>query len=190
MTMSAERMQAEGTRDPYGWRAATVRVLANALLVLLLFEVVSIVEAVVTVVGGAILPVPLPELLPMLAVFLLVRWLFLLPGLVLALLALDYVARRAAHPRVVVGLVALLPAAVWEMTRSPSDFPSEEAVILAVTALLFAFLARLPPGIPGHGGDDSAGVDTARGQPDSAVADPATSPRERTPDPGSAPDRP
>lgn len=39
--MSKPLARAATDPDPYGWRAATVRVLANALLVLLAFEVVS-----------------------------------------------------------------------------------------------------------------------------------------------------
>jgi hypothetical protein len=188
--MSAQQVQHERSRDPYGWRAVTVRVLANALLVLLAFEVVSVVEALATVIAGAILPVPLAELLPLLAVFLLARWIFVLPGLLLVLVGLDYVARRAWHPRVIVALVALAPSVLWEMTKSPGDFPSEQAVILAGTGVLVALVARLPPPVPPRESEDPGGTGPRRSDRGSAVAGGATSPRGHTPDPGTAPDRP
>ena len=33
---------------------------------------------------------------------------------------------------------------LWELTKSPGGFPSEQGAVLGVTAVLFAILARLP----------------------------------------------
>ncbi len=41
--MSKKLIRAAAHRDPFGWRAGTVRVLANALLVLVAYELMSMV---------------------------------------------------------------------------------------------------------------------------------------------------
>ena len=33
---------------------------------------------------------------------------------------------------------------LWELTKSPGDFPSEQGAVLGVTAVLVAALVRLP----------------------------------------------
>ena len=82
--MSNQLVGAATDPDPYGRRAGAVRVLANALLVLLAFEVVSlVVGAAQMIVTGATPPLPPIHLVLLVAAFLLVRWLFVLPVLVL-----------------------------------------------------------------------------------------------------------
>ncbi len=126
------------------WRAGTVRVLANALLVLLAFEAVSIgATAAQVIVMGATEPLPLVELLPLLAVFVLVRWIFVLPGLVAVLVGIEQVARRAPYARGLTAIVAFAPMALWELSNGPGGL-SVQGAILEVTAVLFAVLARLP----------------------------------------------
>lgn len=142
--MLDQPVHAATRRDPYGWRAATVRVLANAVLVLLVFEVVSFVAATVATVAGTSGPMTPAEWVPVLAVFLLVRWAFVLPGLLPVLVGIDWIARRVPHARVLTGIVALAPMIAWELTKSPGGFPSEQGAILGVTAVVFAALARLP----------------------------------------------
>jgi hypothetical protein len=135
-------------RDPYGWRAGTVRVLANALLVLLAFEVVSLVVGVAQmIVTGPPPPMTPVELVLVLAAFVLVRWIFVLPGLLLVLVGLEYVARRVPHARVLTAIVAFAPMVWWELTQSSGGF-SGQGALLGVTALLFAVLARLPARFP------------------------------------------
>ncbi|HVA85484.1 MAG TPA: hypothetical protein VNF73_04085, partial [Candidatus Saccharimonadales bacterium] len=121
--------------------------LANALLVLLAFEVVSMAAGTAQmIVTGATVPVTPVEPVPLVVVvagFLLVRWIFVLPGLVPVLVGLEYVARRAPHARVLTAIVAFAPMVWWELSQSPGGFSAQGAV-LGVTAVLFAVLARLP----------------------------------------------
>jgi len=102
--------------DPDGWRAGIVRVLANALLVLLAFEIVSVsAAAAYLIVAGAPIPETPVEGVPLLVVvagFLLVRWIYVLPGLLPVLVGLEYVARRAPHARVLTAIVAFAPMAL------------------------------------------------------------------------------
>ena len=77
------------------------------------------------------------------AVFLLVRWIFVLPGLVPVLVGLEYLARRAPHARVLTAIVAFVPMVWWELSQSSGGLSAQGAV-LGVTAVLFAVLARLP----------------------------------------------
>ena len=146
-------------RDPNGWRAGTVRVLANALLVLLAYEMVSMGTAAAQVIITGWTPPETPvEGMPFVlfaAVFLLVRWIYVLPGLLLVLVGLEYIARRAPHARVLTALVAFGPMVVWELLlKSPGDFPSGQGAILGVTAVLFSLLARLPARFPGRSMQD------------------------------------
>ncbi len=133
--------------DHHGWRAGTVRVVANALLVLLAYEVVSIVAGAAQVIVTGWTPPETPvegvPLLVVVAVFLLVRWIYVLPGLLPVLLGLEYVARRAPHARVLTAIVAFAPMVLWELTQSSGD-TSWQGAVLGVTAVLFAILARLP----------------------------------------------
>ena len=76
--------------------------------------------------------------------FLLVRWIFVLPGLLAVLVGIEYVARRVPHARVLTAIVAFAPMALWELTNSPGPFPSDQGAVLGLTAVLFAVLARLP----------------------------------------------
>ena len=99
--------------DPHGWRAGIVRVFANALLVLLV------------------------------ATFLMVRWIYVLPALLPVLVGIEYVARRTPHARLLTGFVALAPMVVWELTQSSGD-TSAQGPVLGVTAIVFALVARLP----------------------------------------------
>lgn len=144
MTVSTQPVHAGTRRDPYGWPAASRRLITNALLVLVAFETVSYAAAVAgTVAGrnGAITPL---AWVPMLAVFLLVRWMFVLPGLLLVLAVIDLLAGRVPHARVLAWIVAFAPMVAWELTKSPGAFPSEAGAILGVTAAVFALIARLP----------------------------------------------
>ena len=141
--MSSQLVPAATLSDPYGWRAGAVRVLANALLVLLAFEVVSQVAGVAQmIVTGSPPPLPPVQLVLVATAFLLVRWLFVLPGLLLVLVGIEYVARRVPHARVLTLVVAFAPMVVWELTQSGDT--SGQTAILGVTAVLFAVLARLP----------------------------------------------
>jgi len=147
--MSNQLVRASTDPDQYGWRAATVRVAANALLVLLAFEAVSLAAGVAQMIATAWTP-PMPpvQFVLVAAVFLLVRWLFVLPGLLLVLVGIEYVARRVAKARLLTAIVALTPMVWWELTQSSGD-TSWQTGVLGVTAVLFAVLARLPaPG--GH----------------------------------------
>ena len=150
--MSRQLAPAATFPDPYGWRAGAIRVLANALLVLLAFEVVSQVAGVAQViVTGAPWPLPPVQLLLVATGFLLVRWLFVLPGLLLVLVGLEYVARRVPHARVLTLIVALAPMVLWELTQSGDT--SGQGAVLGVTAVLFAVLARLPARFQGRSTD-------------------------------------
>lgn len=152
--MSKQLVRAAADPDPYGWRAATVRVLANALLVLLVFEVVSLVVGVAKmIVTGTTPPVSLVQLVLLAAVFLLIRWIVVLPGLLLVLVGIEYVARRAPHARVLTAIVAFAPMVLWELTQASGD-TSWQSPILGVTAVLFAVLARLPARFEGRSTED------------------------------------
>ena len=145
MTVSKRLARAAAHLDPYGWRAGAIRVLANALLVLLAFEVVLMSWVAATIVAGSTMPVTPVELaFPLVAGFHLVRWAFVLPGLLPVLVGLEYITRRVAHARVLTAIVAFAPMGFWELTKTPGDFPSEFGAVLGVTAVLFAILARLP----------------------------------------------
>lgn len=135
--------------DPLGRRAGAVRVLANALLVLLAFEVVSIAagagQMIITGVTIPETPVEGAPLVVVAAVFLLVRWIYVLPGLLAVLVGLEYVAQRAPHARVLTLTVAFAPMVLWELwLKSPGDSPSAQGAVLGLTAVLFAVIARLP----------------------------------------------
>ncbi len=153
--MSKQLVRAATHPDPYGWRAATVRVLANALLVLLAFVVVTLAAgAAQTIVTGATIPVAPVELVARVAVFVLVRWIFVLPGLLPVLVGLEYVARRAPHARVLTAIVAFAPMVLWELlSQSPGDI-SPQGALLGVTAVLFAVVARLPARFQARSTDD------------------------------------
>ncbi len=149
--MSKQPVSATTYRNPYRWRAATVRVLANALLVLLAFEFVLMVWVAATIVaGGTILVTPVGLAFPLVAGFHLVRWVFVLPGLLPVLVGIEYVARRVPHARVLTAIVAFAPMVLWELSTSPGGFPSEFGAVLGVTAVLFAVLARLPARVQGR----------------------------------------
>ena len=157
MTMSKQLVRAATHPDPYGWRVGTVRVLVNALLVLLAYEVVSMVAgAAQVIVAGATIPETPVEGVPLLvvvAVFLLVRWIFVLPGLLPVLVSIEYVARRAPHAHVLTAIVAFAPMVLWELTQSSGGF-SRFGAVLGVTAVLFAVLARLPARFQGRSTED------------------------------------
>lgn len=94
-------------------------------------------------------PVEGVPLVVVIAVFLLVRWIYVLPGLLAVLVGLEYVARGTPHTRVLTFIVALAPMVLWELLlKSPGSFPSGEGALLGVTAALFAVLARLPARFP------------------------------------------
>jgi hypothetical protein len=145
--MSKQVVRAPTDPDAHGWRAGIVRILANALLVLLAFEVVSLVAgAIQLIVRGATItgtPVEGVPLVVVVMLFLLVRWIFVLPGLLLVLFGLELAARRVSHARVLTAAVALAPMVWWQLTQSSGD-TSGQGVILGLTAVLFPALARLP----------------------------------------------
>ena len=124
-------------------RAAIVRVVANAALVLLAYEVVAIGNATAWMLAGETPPAPPAQLVLLLTVFIFARWIFVLPGLLFVLVGLELVARRVPHARVLTAIIAFVPMVLWELTNSPGDF-SIESSILGVTAVLFAGFARLP----------------------------------------------
>ncbi len=161
--MSRRLVRAATDPDPYGWRAGTVRILANAFLALLAFEVVSLLVGVADmIVKGTPPPLPPVVLVPVVAVFLLVRWFFVLPGLLLVLVGLEYLARRTAHARVLTAIVAFAPMILWELTQS-SGAISGQGAILGVTAVLFAVLARLPARFRGHSTEDQGAAQPPAG---------------------------
>jgi hypothetical protein len=163
MTMSKQLVRAATDPDPYGWRAGTVRVLANALLALLAFEVVSLVVGMAQmIVTGTPPPVTPVQLVLLVAIVVLVRWVFVLPGLLLVLVGLEYVARRAPHARVLTAIVAFAPMVLWELTQSSGD-TSGQGAVLGVTAVLFAVLARLPARFHGRSTEDRGAVQPPAG---------------------------
>ena len=157
MTMSKLVVHAATNPDPYGWRAGTVRVLANALLVLLAFEVVSMAAGAAQVImTGATIPETPVEGVPLVMVvagFLLIRWIFVLPGVLPVLVGLEFVARRVPHARLLTALVAFAPMVLWELTQSSGD-TSGQGLVLGVTAVLFATLARPPARFQGRSTED------------------------------------
>ena len=106
------------------------------------------------------------ELLPRGALFLLVRWLFVLPGLLLVLVGLEFVTRRTGFARAIFLLVALVPMIWWELTQSSGD-TSSMSLILGATAVLFAIVARVPDRIPAT---PPAASDPTPPNPETAVA--------------------
>jgi hypothetical protein len=146
--MSKQPDQPATFPEPDGWRPAAARVVINAVLVLLAYEVVSIGSAAVRIFTGPAIPVSPVELMALLVTFLLIRWIFVLPGLVAVLIGLEFITRRTAHARVMTVIVALAPMVIWELTKSPGDFPSEAGAVLGVTAIVFAVIARLPQRLP------------------------------------------
>lgn len=170
--MSRQLVRAARYHDPSGWRAAIVRVLANALLVLLAYVVVSMAAVAAEVILTGWSPPETPvEGLPFVlyaAVFLLVRWLYALPGLLAVLVGIEYVARRAPHARVLTAIVAFAPMVLWELLlTSPGDFPSGQGALLGLTAVLFTVLARLPARSQGRSTEDRGAAQPPAG---SAVA--------------------
>jgi hypothetical protein len=164
MTMSEQLARAATDPGPHGWRAGTVRVVANALLVLLAFEVLSLVGGVAQViVTGAPPPVTPVGLLLLVVAFVLIRWIVVLPGLILVLVGIEYVARGAPHARVLTAIVAFTPMVWWELTQSSGD-TSGFSGILGVTAVLFAVLARLPAPDDGRATDDRRAAQPSRGE--------------------------
>jgi hypothetical protein len=161
--MSKQVVRAATYPDPYGWRAGTVRVLANALLVLLAYLVVTLMAgAAQTIVTGATIPVTPFELVAWASVFVLIRWIFVLPGLLPVLVGLEYVGRRAPHARVLTAIVAFAPMVLWELlSQSPGDI-SPQGAVLGVTAVLFAVLARLPARFKGPSTEDRGAAARAR----------------------------
>ena len=132
--------------DPDSRRAGILRILANALLVLLAFEVVSLVVGMAQVViRGTPVPVAPGDLLLLAVAFTFVRWVFVLPVLLPVLVGLELVGRRVPHARVLTAVVALAPMAFWQLTQASGD-TSGQGIVLGLTAVLFAVLARLPAG--------------------------------------------
>ena len=119
--MSKQPARASSDPHPDGWRAGTVRIIANALLILLAYVVVSLTAGLAQmIVAGPPPPPPLPpaQMVLMAAVFLVVRWLFVLPGLLVVLVGIEFVTRRVPHGRVLTAIVAFAPAVLWELTQS------------------------------------------------------------------------
>jgi hypothetical protein len=135
-------------------RAGAVRVLANALLVLLAYEVVSLTVGVAQIVVGETPPPVSPvELVPVAVVVYLIRWIVVLPGLLLVLAGIEVVAGRVPHARLLTAIVAFAPMVWWQLTQSSGDTSGFSAV-LGVTAVLFGVLARLPDRFEGRSTDD------------------------------------
>ena len=159
--MSKQAARAASDRDPHGWRAGTVRVVANALLVLLAYAIVSVAFGVAQmIVAGPPPPPTLPpaQMVLLVAVFLLVRWLFVLPGLLVVLVGLEYVTRRVPHGRIVTGIVAFSPMVLWQLTQSGDT--SGQSAVLGATAVLFGILARLPVRFQGRSTKDRGAAPT------------------------------
>jgi hypothetical protein len=164
MTMSKQLSRAATDRDPHGWRAGVVRVVANALLVLVAYAVVSTGAVAAQMILTGWLPPATPiEGMPVqgmpfvlfAAVFILVRWLTVLPAMLPVLVGIEYIARRAPHARVLTLIIALAPMVLWEtLVEGPHDFPSATAVLLGATAVLFAVIARLPARLSGRSAED------------------------------------
>ena len=162
--MSKQLGRAATDPDPYSWRAGTVRVLANALLVLLAFEVVTLAAgAAQTILTGATIPVTPVELVARATVFILIRWIFVLPGLLPVLVGIEYVARRAPHARVLTTIVAFAPIVLWELLSQSPGLISPQGAVLGVTAVLFAVVARLPARFQGRSTEDRGAGQTPAG---------------------------
>ena len=148
--MSTQAGTSAMDHDPHGWRAGIVRVLANAVLVLPAYGVAILgVGAVRVIVAGT--PTEPAEAWLLFPLWLLIRWLYVLPGLLLALAAIEVVARRAPHARVVTLIVASAPMAWWALTQSsPYADISADLAVLGLTAVLVALLARLPVRVAGR----------------------------------------
>ncbi len=160
--MTKQLVRAATGPDPYGWRAGTFRVLANALLVLLAFEVVTLVLAIAQLIAtGPPPPVTPVELLALVVVFVLVRWIFVLPGLLVVLVGIEYVARRAPHARILTAIIAFAPMVWWELTQSGDT--SGYGAVLGVTAVLFALLASLPARFQGRSTEDAGAAQPPAG---------------------------
>jgi len=162
--MSEQMIGATANTNLHGLRAGAVRVLANALLVLLAYEVVSMgAVAIQMALTGWIPPETPVEGVPFVlyaAFFLLVRWIYVLPGLLAVLVGIEYVARRTAHARVLTAVVAFAPMVLWELTQEQAHL-SPFGVLLGVTAVLFAALARLPGRRPASSRDDGEAAQPA-----------------------------
>jgi hypothetical protein len=137
------------------FRSGAVRVLANALLVLLALEVVAQLLVVAQLIVAGTPPGATPvEFMLFGAAYFLIRWVVVLPGLLLVLAGIEVVARRVPHARLLTAIVAFAPMVPWELTNSPGDFPSPRGALLGVTAIVFAVLARLPDRFEGRSNDD------------------------------------
>lgn len=153
--MSQQPDSAAADPDPDGWRPGAVRVAANAALVLFAFEIVTLAGgAVQTIVTGATIPAKPIDLVTLATVFIVIRWLFVLPAMLPVLLGIEYVARRAPHARVLTAIVAFAPMLLWELLSQSPGVISPQGVVLAVTALLFAVVARLPARSQGRSTED------------------------------------
>lgn len=140
MTTSLQAVSVPAPRGARGWRAAAARVVANALLVMLAYGVVTLTAAAAAmIVQGWSPPVPPAEFALIAVVFVLVRWIIVLPGLLPVLVGIELVARRVPHARILTLLIALAPAVWWALSQSPDD-----VVFFAAIGALFAVLARLP----------------------------------------------
>ena len=160
--MSKHPARAATDTHPYGWRAGTVRVLANALLVLLAYEVVTMVAWLAeTIITGAPPPLPPVQMVLVVTVFVMVRWIFVLPGVLLVLVGIECVARRAPHIRILTMIVALSPMVLWELTQ-PGD-NSGQGAVLGVIAVLFAVIARLPARFPRRSTEDRGAAELPAG---------------------------
>jgi hypothetical protein len=142
--MSKPLVTATTSPDPYSWRAGTGRILANALLVLLAYEVVSLLVAIPALIAGESPRVTPVELVLLVSAYVLIRWVFVLPALLAVLAGIEWVARRIPHARILTTVVAFAPMVLWELTNTPGPFPSPKGAVLGGTAVLFAVLARLP----------------------------------------------
>lgn len=114
--------------DRHDWHASAARVLANALLALLAYELAAVVVEMtrMIVAGPPAAPLVAALLMP---VFLLVRWVFVLPGLLPVLVAIEYVSRHAPQARVLTAIVAFTPMVWWQMTQSSGDTSAHAAVL-------------------------------------------------------------
>ena len=161
--MSKQVVPAATDPDLHGWRAGAFRVLANALLVLLAYEVVSLALGVAQVIVTGPPPAWRRS-----------NWYWCwppsswsagsssCPGLLLVLVGIEFVARRAPHARVLTAIVACAPMVWWQVTQSSGD-TSGFSVVLGVIAVLFAVLARLPARSPGRSTEDRGAAQPPRG---------------------------
>lgn len=166
--MSIDLLRAAMDGEPRGWRTGAVRVVVNALLVFMAYEVVTLAIGLTEAVVRAE-PVPLSpvQLVLLISAFVLVRWVVVLPALLLVLVGLEYVARRVPHPRILTTVVAFSPMVVWQVTQSSGD-TSGQAVVLGMVAVLFAVVARLPSRVVAETNDV---------EPPQPTAEPVVTPR-------------